>query len=100
MLEALVHINRSELSHTYGEASEVREEARHELYGNIWHQGTAYEATAFAGPFLIELARDVSVQGRDQLLPGCWSVRAGRDTDSSIHRCARWGSKAGARCMN
>jgi hypothetical protein len=28
------------------------------LFGNIWHQGTVYEATTYAVPFLIELAVD------------------------------------------
>ena len=28
------------------------------LFTNIWHQGTVYEATAYAVPFLLELAAD------------------------------------------
>ena len=34
-----------------------REHALWELHGNIWHQGTVYEATAYAVPFLLELMR-------------------------------------------
>lgn len=62
-------VNWASLSHAYGSAedvpdvlrslvsddADVREEALSELYGNIWHQGTVYEATAPAVPFLIGL---------------------------------------------
>ena len=61
--------NWSELTHAYGDASDVpqliqsiqssdedeREEALDELYSNIWHQGTVYEATVKALPVLLEL---------------------------------------------
>jgi tetratricopeptide (TPR) repeat protein len=57
------------LQHAYGPATDVpgqlrallspdehvRERAMHRLYGNIWHQGSVYEATAYAVPFLIKL---------------------------------------------
>jgi hypothetical protein len=33
-----------------------RDAALEALHGNIWHQGTTYEATAFAVPFLARLA--------------------------------------------
>ncbi|WP_129646330.1 HEAT repeat domain-containing protein [Peristeroidobacter agariperforans] len=63
------------LSHAYGVASDVpgqirclysgapaeRERAIEELFPNIWHQGTVYEATDFALPFLIELLRNKGV---------------------------------------
>lgn len=69
MLEGLDAIDWNKLQHAYGEAGDVpelirslrsteeqvRENALHHLYGNIWHQGTVYEATAYAVPFLIEL---------------------------------------------
>jgi hypothetical protein len=38
------------------------------LYGNIWHQGTVYEASAKAVPFLIELLKANSVEGKDEIL--------------------------------
>ncbi|MFD0006073.1 hypothetical protein ACFVJ4_27105 [Streptomyces sp. NPDC127178] len=58
------------LQHAYGSAedvpavlraltagdSEVAGQALHELYGNIWHQGTVYEATVEVVPFLARLA--------------------------------------------
>jgi hypothetical protein len=61
----------SSLTHAYGSASdvpdtlralasldpEVAEEALSALFGSIWHQGTVYEATAYAVPFLREIAQ-------------------------------------------
>nr|BFE61152.1 hypothetical protein GCM10020063_056780 [Dactylosporangium thailandense] len=65
MLTELDAVAWPELTHAYGEADDVPdllrrlaagdEEALHALYGNIWHQGTVYEATAPAVPFLIEV---------------------------------------------
>jgi hypothetical protein len=69
MLEGLDKINWRKLHHAYGNArdvpglirallspdAEVREKAFYELYGNIFHQGTRYEATPYAVPFFFEL---------------------------------------------
>ncbi len=69
MLNNLDDIPWSSLLHAYGEASDVpgqiralasqdkqeREDALWELYGNIFHQGTRYQATPMAIPFLFEL---------------------------------------------
>ena len=82
MLEELNKIDWSKLTHAYGEASDVpallrqlassevdeREQALHELYGNIWHQGTVYEASARAVPFLIQLLKSEAVEGKDEIL--------------------------------
>jgi hypothetical protein len=82
MLEGLDHIDWSQLSHAYGDASdvpelirglaagsaEVREKSLYELFGNIWHQGTVYEATAVAVPFLIELVEGASIPDRRKTL--------------------------------
>jgi hypothetical protein len=62
----------SKINHCYGPATDLpttlralasgdtkqREHALWELHGNIWHQGTVYEATAYAVPFLLELVRN------------------------------------------
>lgn len=60
----------STLLHAYGTAEDVPKQlgqlkvastssdALHKLFGNIWHQGTVYEATSFAVPFLVDLAID------------------------------------------
>jgi hypothetical protein len=69
MLEGLDAIDWSSLTHAYGSASDVpgllrawasdqpeaAREAQGALFGNIYHQGTVYEATAPAVPFLIDL---------------------------------------------
>jgi hypothetical protein len=70
LLEGLGQIDWASLNHAYGSAEDVprligdltsgskeqREKALWELYGNIWHQHTVYEATAPAVPFLAEVA--------------------------------------------
>ena len=69
MLEGLNKINWSQLHHAYGEASDVpilihqllsndkttTDKAIYELFGNIYHQHTVYEASAYAVPFLQEI---------------------------------------------
>lgn len=81
MLERLDEIDWGSLTHAYGEAtdvpdlirqlaapdSETRQEAIYELYGNIWHQGTVYKATAFAVPFLVELLQQPSLPDRHEV---------------------------------
>lgn len=71
MLEGLEKINWSQLSHAFGSASEVpnwirallaedkqiREKAIYELYENLLHQGSVYEASFYALPFLLELLK-------------------------------------------
>jgi hypothetical protein len=71
VLDNLDNIDWSRVNHAYGPATDLpatlralasgdkeqRERALWELHGNIWHQGTVYEATALAVPFLLELVR-------------------------------------------
>jgi hypothetical protein len=70
MLETLEEIPWRDLNHAYGPAvdvpdliravafgdGEARARAWNELYGNLWHQGTVYEASSHAIPFLLEIA--------------------------------------------
>jgi hypothetical protein len=63
-LERLDDVPWGSLTHAYGAADDVpgllrelasgdaeaREAALHELHGNVWHQGTVYEATAHVVP--------------------------------------------------
>lgn len=79
-LDGLDGIPWTRLTHAYGLASDVpaqirglasgnaseREAAFQELFANIWHQGTVYEATIFALPFLIELLRTEVVPEPDR----------------------------------
>jgi HEAT repeat protein len=99
MLEKLDTIDWGNLSHAYGEASdvpeiiraltsddaEIREEAIDELHGNIWHQGTVYEATAYAVPFLIELLQEDTVSGKDGIL-GLLSAIAEGSSYIDVHQ--------------
>jgi hypothetical protein len=69
VLEDLDKIDWALLQHAYGEATDVpgllrsllssdvkeREHAIYELFGNIWHQGSVYSASAAAVPFLYQL---------------------------------------------
>lgn len=73
-----------DLTHAYGSAEDVPDLLRAlrtaspdvrgegtplwELFGNIWHQGTVYEATAYAVPFLIELVMDQRTPDRIGIL--------------------------------
>jgi hypothetical protein len=72
VLETLDAIDWSKINHSYGPATDLptqiralafgnkeeQEEALWELHGNIWHQGTVYEATAQTVPFLLEMVRE------------------------------------------
>jgi hypothetical protein len=82
MLEGLDAVAWGTFHHAYGPADDVpdmlrslassdakaRESAMYNLYGNIWHQGTVYDATAHAVPFLIEIAAASHVSDREQVL--------------------------------
>jgi hypothetical protein len=70
VLDGLAEIPWGDLSHAYGSAEDVpgllraiasgdaeaAGNAVHELFGNIWHQGTVYEAAEYAVPFLARMA--------------------------------------------
>jgi hypothetical protein len=82
MLERLDDFDWSRLSHAYGEATNVpellrdlaspdrdeRENAFDALYWSIHHQGTIYDSSAPAVPFLLELLGSPQVQGRHRIL--------------------------------
>jgi hypothetical protein len=85
VLEGLADIPWGDLSHAYGSAGDMpgllraiasgdakaAGDAVSELFGNIWHQGTVYQATPYAVPFLARMAA-VGIRAGDlvQLL-GC-----------------------------
>src|SRR5450631_1251976 len=48
--------------------ADVRAEAFHDAYGNIFHQGTRYPATALEVPFVIELAAQPTPKDLPELL--------------------------------
>ncbi len=69
LLDGIGDIDWENLSHAYGNASDVPADlkalmstdpkvynrALDNLFGSIWHQGTVYQATRFSIPFLIQL---------------------------------------------
>lgn len=80
-LAGLEDVAWDRLHHAYGPATDVPELLRgltgsrdqqshafYELHGNIWHQGTVYEATAHAVPFLARLALSEPPPLRDELI--------------------------------
>src|SRR5262245_22261906 len=83
-MDELDRIPWKDLTHAYGSAEDVPgllralktaspdlrgdESPLWQLFGNIWHQGTVYEATAYAVPFLIELAIDRRTPDRAGIL--------------------------------
>jgi hypothetical protein len=99
MLEGLDAVPWSDLTHAYGTAADVpeliravtatdeatRRKAWHSLYGNLWHQGTIYEATARAVPFFIELAGSTSVPEREWVL-GYLVNLAGGTSYNDVHQ--------------
>lgn len=82
MLNGLHDIDWENLHHAYGPAIDtpwhiraltsvdggVREYALIELHQTIWHQGTVYEVTSYAIPFLILLLSQPKIQGKDRIL--------------------------------
>lgn len=68
IFEAIDAINWEILEHAYGSAADVPQDLKHlfgadeeaaknaiyTFWGNIYHQGTIYEATSYATPFIIE----------------------------------------------
>ncbi len=77
-LSGLDAVDWSALTHAYGPADDVpgllralcspdgeqRDQALDALYGNIFHQGSRYPATAAAVPFLVRMAADPALPGR------------------------------------
>src|SRR5258708_14521335 len=107
MLDDLDSIPWDRLTHAYGSAEDVPdllralrtytesaegddEEAASlwQLFGSIWHQGTVYEATAYAVPFLIELAADPLTPDRVVILGLLADIAKGNSRD--------WAAKAHA----
>jgi hypothetical protein len=93
VLAGLDEIDWAELEHAYGSADDVpdliralastepdeREHALYALYGNIFHQGSRYEATAYAVPFLARLASDPQVPRRDGIVSMLVALAIGYD---------------------
>ena len=93
VLAGAEEIDWAGLTHAYGAAGDVpgllralvsaspqdRERAMYELYGTIFHQGSRYEATACAVPFLVRLAADPGTPRRDRIVRLLVHVAIGYD---------------------
>jgi hypothetical protein len=91
MLDGLDSVDWASITHAYGEATDVpgllrsllsadpkvREETVYELFGNIWHQGTVYPASAAAVPFLYELLMTPVVQDKPNIAHLLASIAGG-----------------------
>jgi hypothetical protein len=80
---------------------ETRDETLETLFGNIWHQGTVYEASAYAVPFLIDLVADPTIQAKADILnllhalsEGASSMAVHANPEHDVH--ARWRSDLAA----
>lgn len=92
-LAGLDAIDWASLRHAYGAADDVpgqlralcradeagRQKALHDLYGNIFHQGSRYPASAVAVPFLARMAVDTAVPDRAELLQLLAALAIGYD---------------------
>ena len=91
MLEKLDDVPWSKVKHAYGFANDVpqmirdianpdkkvRNRAYDGLYSNIFHQGTRYEATPFAIPFLFELLETETVPEKFRIIGLIHSIALG-----------------------
>jgi hypothetical protein len=99
MLEELDAIDWFALEHAYGPADDVpgelrallspdpetRKGAQWTLYGNVYHQGTVYSATAFVVPTLLRLLADPSTPDRPWIIGYLASVA---DSHNAAQRVA------------
>ena len=81
MFENIDDIDWHRKEHAYGAADDVpallralasrdamtRRDAIHKLFGNIWHQGTVFEATIYAIPYLIDLLTSPEVEDKSAI---------------------------------
>lgn len=103
MLEGLDAIEWATLTHAYGSADDVpdllrdlasddlaqRESALWHLYGNIYHQGTVYEATAYAVPFIVEILTTPTTDKKYEIL-NLLSALAGGSSYLDAHQAFEW----------
>jgi hypothetical protein len=99
---SLAEIDWADLHHAYGRATEVpallyavmfatddvRREAWWELWGNVHHQGTVYEATPASVPFLARIASDATHPERVNALAFLRAVALGNGTYAPATRAA------------
>jgi hypothetical protein len=96
----------SELKHAYGNADDVpellmdlvhededaRQSALYQLFGNVWHQGTVYEATSYVVPYLVNLLKSSTTPNRD-LVAGLFAAIANGSGYLEVHAQSHLSSK-------
>src|SRR2546430_17092296 len=97
-LEGLDQVAWSQLHHAYGPAADVpdqlralrspdvgtRRQARQQLTGNIYHQGTRWQASGYAVPFLVALVDDQTTPDRVMVAAALRAGAAGARTDRDL----------------
>ncbi|MFC4120443.1 hypothetical protein [Nonomuraea zeae] len=97
-LAGLESIGWAELHHAYGPAVDVpgqlrsllsadagaRGWARHQLWGNVYHQGTRWQASCHVVPFLTELVADPATPDRAAVLALLRAVALGDRDDTQL----------------
>jgi hypothetical protein len=100
MLAGVDNVNWRALRHAYGLAEDVpsllrlllsddpdvRADAFEQLFSNIWHQGTVYEASAYAVPFLLRMLSDERTPDRPGVLTLLSSLATGSSYLAVHHR--------------
>jgi HEAT repeat protein len=90
-LSDLGNVDWPSLQHAYGSAEdvpalisslaspdpEIRKQAIYDAFGSIWHQGTIYEATVEAVPFLVRIAVAAGIPDRDGVIELLAAIAAG-----------------------
>jgi hypothetical protein len=106
LLDGLDSIDWASLRHAYGSAGDVpgliralassddeqRKQAVYELFGNIWHQGTVYPATAAAVPYLYELLSAPGIPAKSDIAGLLASIAAGSGY-LEVHAVGDYGEK-------
>jgi hypothetical protein len=64
----------------------IREDVYGTLYGNIWHQGTVYEASAYAVPFLLRMLAQPNTPDKTSILDLLASLAEGNSYLAVHHR--------------
>jgi tetratricopeptide (TPR) repeat protein len=100
VLDGVEQVPWDTLHHAYGSAEDVpdllrlllsddpdvRDDAFEQLYSNIWHQGTVYEASGYAVPFLLRMLADERTPDRLSVLHLLSSLAEGSSYLAVHHR--------------
>lgn len=97
-LDGLENVNWAQLHHAYGAATDVpgqlralaspaaeeRDEAYYQLYGNVYHQGTRWQASSHVIPFLAALVDDPATPQRAAVISLLSAIAIGDRDDTHL----------------